>query len=334
MTPPYIPTPLGDRVLIICGSPLQVMIAERVIAMHPETRFDGMLVSASLRGRSDKYDYYLSRLKACCRKTYYIHREEGIGRARMYLETFRHIMLGSRLPRYDTIFLGPATPDIEPILYRQQGAEIITMDEGAANLVKASYQVLMSRHQGGLTHFLKSRFGMMLQSEFRTKASQHITIYKSGNINVNSSYVSVLEGNMIGGGKIVSQTIRLMMGQPIYEMDRELRDSEQLNKLKTQQVVDKYQIDKYLPHPRETYQIRGVEYIKTPKVFEDYIVSEMAANPETKYEVYSFGSSCVFNVPQSSQLEFKVLKPSDSPKCLDEVYTLIEQMGIPVELID
>ncbi|KYL06621.1 CMP-N-acetylneuraminate-beta-galactosamide-alpha-2, 3-sialyltransferase, partial [Mannheimia haemolytica] len=45
--------------LIICCTPLQVLIAEKIIEMHPNERFYGVMLSTV---KNAKFDFYQARL--------------------------------------------------------------------------------------------------------------------------------------------------------------------------------------------------------------------------------------------------------------------------------
>ena len=51
--------------LIVCASPLQVLIAEKIIDEHPNEMFYGIMMMSNT---NSKYNYYYERLKKKCKK--------------------------------------------------------------------------------------------------------------------------------------------------------------------------------------------------------------------------------------------------------------------------
>lgn len=54
--------------LIVCSTPLHMLIAEKIINMHPSEEFDLLLITDAF---NEKYNFYRMRLSSRCNKTFF-----------------------------------------------------------------------------------------------------------------------------------------------------------------------------------------------------------------------------------------------------------------------
>ena len=60
------------------------------------------------------------------------------------------------------------------------------------------------------------------------------------------------------------------------------------------EIIDKYNIDYYLPHPKESFVVDGVKYYDSDLIFEDIICNEL--NNYKEIYVYTIYSSAIINI--------------------------------------
>lgn len=309
--------------LLICGSPLQVLIAEQIIALNSRDTFDAILFTTTIRGRNAKYEYYFERLKSRAQHAYYVPRQEKVSKFGIYANLLRLLGIGLLSPRYDVIYLGPVLPDAGFPLLKQKSAEIYTLDEGSANLSPAAMSKVADWKLGQLYRGVNKLFPMTNLQQVRRSARKHITIYNLPHTSAYAHYIPLLSSDKIKeDGQQREKNATLMIGQPIYDL---VEGEGYKNSLYSQAIVNHWGISYYLPHPREKYHLDNVEYIDTPMVAEDWILQYLKSNPDTKLTIYTYCSSTVMNLQGINGIEFVCIRPEDCPHYLLEVYDIASQ---------
>lgn len=317
--------------LIICCTPLQVLIAEKIIDLYPEHKFYGVLFCPV---RNAKYEYYYNRLKKKCIKANLIEVKD-IFRNKYYL-LIKMIFLwvySFKFPKVDRVFL--ANIDIfyiHTFIGRFNNSEIITFDDGAINLNfkqnfftrKKTEEIFGSK----LLCLLKLLNSTTLDDILRRKV-KHYSIYKLPNIMGETTYIELFDckNNIY----TASQSVSILVGQPIFQ-DKDNNKYADIALMK--RIIEDYKIDYYLPHPRESYFIDGVNYINTPLIFEEYIMKSIEENPNKRYVIYTLFSSVALNLISIPQVQIVSLKPKNYSGIGDEVYNLFSHCGIRIESIE
>lgn len=312
--------------IILCSTPLQVLIAERIRALYPDESFYGVMNSYVF---SDKHAHYYERLGQFCDKTLLILDQEGRSQLEIYRETLSRLILGYRLPRMKRIFI--ASLDLSTfhlLLSRQGSAEVITFDDGLINLSPNAYKQIAFKKLGSMQRLLRV-WGVPSPVDLIARQHLHYSIYDLPNVLPNAQRIEWLPKGE-NTSTPPSEVITLFLGQPIYEYEA---NGESRNIALSARMVQRYEVQQYYPHPREQYQIEGVEYVHSPLIFEDYILQELARYPERTYRIYGFCSSVILNLQGIDRLEFIAIRPADCPEFLEETYQLLERCGIPIEHI-
>ncbi len=320
--------------LIICVTNLQILIAERIIDLYPNESFYGLLYIT--KGNS-KNEYYAKRLKQKCSKFEIIYVEDlqgGFLKSRY--ANLRLLTKSYFLPKIKRIFIASLDlSDIHLYLHKLSTAEVITFDDGSLNLNPKAFQDLMKLGRGGrIIEFLSYFFSIPTWETLFNRKCKHYTIYKAENVMGNGIFIDLFSNQFQCTGDFeIKETKRIMLGQHIYGMSDE--DSKK-NIKATELVLQKYSIDGYFPHPREPYKLSNISYIKSPYIFEDYLLQEMKKHPDTKFEVYSFCSSVLLNLAgvKSPQLSMTAIRPNSLPKNLQANYDIFITLGISVEQLD
>lgn len=317
--------------IIVCSSPLQVLIAERIVMRYPQEVFHGLYYSYS---HGLKVEYYYERLARMCAKAELVIPPAGHrSPLAMYRQTLKLLCRGLRLPRASRLFIASFDIlDVHLLLVRQGRAQVITYDDGSINLSPEGFKLVMHQCPGALHCLLVRYAGVPTMDSLMHRSEQHYSIYDQPNVMGHVTYLPLFD--LSEEVRTYSREVSILLGQPIYEQEGDREVCNAKNKNVTESIVRLYRPDLYCPHPREEYVIDGVEYLHTPLVFEEYILAEMVANPDTHYRVYTYCSSAALNLQGCGQVEFVSLKPSDSPPFLDETYALLARLGVRVEPVE
>lgn len=309
--------------LIIVTSPLQVLIAERIMAEHPNEEFDAVMYT---RMDNDKYRYYTDRLRALCRRVDYVVIHRYPGKLKVYARTLGEIYQTYLRPRYKRIYIASIDSDEgHRLLTFQSKASIYTFDDGLVNLDPPAWQKVLRVLPSGWKRMLSRVFGTPTMNQLIERSQKHYTIYRLPNVMPRTHYIPLIPPITEASSRI-EHTVRMLLGQHLY-----VNYTEQESLDLIMQVMQEYAIDLYIPHPKFGQDILGDKEVKTPLIFEDYILQELQKNPTTHYEVYLFSTTSSINlVGVHPRLSFVSIKPKDSPKIFDETYRIIAEAGIPV----
>lgn len=292
--------------LIICSSPLQVLIAERIINLYAGERFFGVMLCHFI---NNKYDYYFQRLQNCCADSKLIYfpqpNRKPIIRGKLRkIYSYWILKKSAWLPikNFDKVFLGNiAEKESQIILSYINFNSVMTFDDGSANIIVTSAFYQQSPHRRVSTWPCKINYSAGV---LRQLSRKHYTIYPNHkNIVSPIEVIRLLPDNITTASSASpKQTLRILLGQPLLEPDWD--SSKQL----MQQIMAKWQITYYFPHPRDCYQLENVQIIDTDLIFEDYLVMVITQKPDICYEIYTVGSSAAINLMNSKNLKIVLIQ--------------------------
>ncbi|MEG9482364.1 glycosyltransferase family 52 [Mannheimia sp. HC-2023] len=305
--------------LIICCTPLQVLIAEKIIEMHPNEAFFGVMLSTV---KNAKFDFYQARLRKKCQQFFAMqpHSERiQLLKEILYLKS----TFGGK--QFNRVFLANINElEIQFLLSAIKFNELNTFDDGAANVVPSS--IFYKEENIGLNRklinmFLGNKYSL---EKLKNLSKTHYTIYQGfPNIIKNTVYVDLINKNELSGSELeTSKVFNILLGQPIFEREDEK------NIALAEKVIKAFDVDLYLPHPREKYKLSNVEYIDTNLILEDYIFQEFS---HKKCRVYTYFSSAVINIlNKSPNIEVVALRVEVDNPAYIETYELFEKLGIKI----
>lgn len=305
--------------LIICCTPLQVLIAEKIIEMHPNDEFFGVMLSTV---KNAKFDFYQARLEQKCSKFFAMQQHSD------RLQLLKEILylkwtFGGK--QFDKVFVANINElEIQFILSAVRFNQLNTFDDGTANIMQQSFFYKgesLGLNRKLINAFLGNKYSL---EKLKALSTTHYTIYRDlPNIIPNTIYVGLIKQRDIANSPLENdKVVNILLGQPIFERE------DDKNIALAGKVIKAFDIDFYLPHPRETYQLSGVEYIQTSLILEDYLFQEFG---QKKCRIYTYFSSAVINIlNKSPNIEVISLRiDTDSPVYL-ESYDLLEKLGIPI----
>lgn len=289
-----------NKSLIMCVTPLQMIIAEKIIQLNPKQDFDLLVIALS---DNEKYRYYYDRLKNICIASMYYTTEKGMKGFFNYIRKLNKTKLDGK---YQSLYLASIdSRHFQYVLSRNKKANIYTFDDGTANIIPQSLYYSNSKPKFfkrmvwrgfGIKHYME---------DIKKLSSLHYTIYKDvPNIIEKTQFVK-LYGEYKSRSTPVTRVVKIYLGQPLEEI------SIDFNSQYVAEIIAKLGIDFYYPHPREKVIPKDdFNIITNQLVFEDYIVSYLEDNPEVMVEVYSFISSAILNIASLDRIELNYIYDS------------------------
>ena len=313
--------------LIVCASPLQVLIAEKIIDEHPNEMFYGIMM---ISNTNSKYNYYYERLKKKCKKggrRVYISEmakkksKVGYYIYYIYIIFITRIILFFYKKKIKNVFTSSLCIEIlfmQIILSKiPSTTKLYTFDDGIAN----AYGYIASGIEPINHPLLKKLIGNNLTiNKVLEKITAHYTIYPDKkNIIENIIPISLLPSNTKQTDKY-HNNVSFFLGEPIYEI-LEGGKEEYIEIIKC--LIKEYNIQYYFPHPREDFVIDGITYIHTHLVFEDYIMSNFRDN---KIQLYTFYSTAAYNLITLNNIEIISFRFKEASE--HKIYELFNQSNV------
>lgn len=302
-----------EKCLIICSTPLQMVIARKIIGLNPCKDFDLLAITPN---DNVKYRAYYKELKKLCNNSlYYLPKKGHLG----FLHFMRELNLKKMNSDYKCIYLANIdSRNCQYIISKNDLANIYTFDDGIANIISndvyysndtpTNWKKVIWRFIG-IKYYIK---------DIRDKSLLHYTIYEGlPNITEKTHLIKLYE-NYESKPVITNKTVSIYIGQPLEEIS-DIFNTEYISK-----SLQKLNIDFYYPHPRENIIPQGnFEIIESELIFEDYIIRYLQNNPEVKVSVYSFISSAVLNLYSLDRVELNYIYDKDLYNKYKDFYDIV-----------
>jgi len=309
------------RSLIMCATPLQMLIAEKIIELNSNERFDLLVVALV---DNEKYHTYFERVKKLCiNSLYYV---EGKG-SLVFFDYMARLKTHGLNIKYNSYYLASIdSRHFQYILSKNKDPQVFTFDDGTVNIIPSSLYYLNSKPK-----FLKRAIWKLLgiryyMEDIKKISLLHYTIYKNiPNIIESIQYVSLIPIINQEKRKVTGKVIRFYLGQPLTDIS-EVFDVEFVKN-----NIDKLEFDYYYPHPRENLYPEGsFQLIGSSLIFEDYIVQFLRDNPNANVEVFSFISTALLNIMSLDRLQAIYIHDYQIFKLHHDFYDFAqESFGIP-----
>lgn len=323
--------PLDNVNLIICTTPLQALIARRLINRHNQIqqKFDVLMIHFYGENK-DKFQYYFDKIAQLCRYADFISLPRNKWKRIFFIpKLLRKLQL-----QYNTVFVSNIdSHEIQYILSRIQFNILETFDDGTGNLVLSS--VFYHNNTNWQRQLMNRLRGIRLQTEDLRRLSQrHHTLYPN-QPNIVEPIVPLdlwgeaewkLPESSLQPKTEPIYTRRILLGQPL------LPNAED-NAVLIKTLLHRFRINEYFPHPRETYRIPGIEYIDSPLIFEDYLLENLQQQLDTCFEVYHFFSTAALNVyafPRTAIYAVRSAQAAFHTPGAEQIYQVMAQLGIPI----
>jgi len=279
-----------QKSLIMCVTPLQIIIAEKIIQSKPTEDFDVIIFALE---SNEKFTYYAEKLKKYANTYWYSHviYKNSIYNLISFIKFIFKFNYKGFNKKYNNYYL--ASIDSRYFQYilsrKEKNSLVFTFDDGTANIVKTSIYYLKNISDIKKSKIFKFLGIKYFQDDIKNISKLHYTIYPDfENIIQDTKVIKLF--NDCEKIKRRSKGLNVFLGQPYGEFDSNLTPE------KIEKLMDKLNINLYFPHPRERLSPQNVEVVNTKKIFEDYIVEFLENNEDYYINIYTFMSSAALNV--------------------------------------
>ena len=308
--------------LIICLTPLQALTAQSLIRAHAPTPFD-LLMLCYPEADNAKFHHYFRQTAALCRQAHY---------AVLPVRRWAHwrSLQGLRrqlLPHYAVIFAASIDNlNVQYLLENLSYTQLETFDDGSGNLTPSGI-LYRNKPHSLWQRSLRRLLGVRRDTEdFRRHSSRHHTLYP-GLPNIAAPTVAVnLWPQQAAVANVPTRQRRILLGQPAYAQAAD-------NIAFTQQLLHTFAIEHYFPHPREDYRIGDANYIDSDLIFEDYLLTQIQAMPDTAFHIYHLASTAALNVCRFPHVTVHAIRPAlplFRQPVYAHLYTLMAHMGMAI----
>ena len=279
--------------LIICITPLQVLIAEQII-QNTQGDFIGLYLPY---GNNPKHHYYFEKLKRRCQQSAYIELHNSTWGERFVtlnalkttlkkLGIWQKSIANVYLASIDVLFL-------QYIISKVTFQQLYTFDDGTANIFPNS--TYFNPLPKSLAQRLFKKVAGITYADIPSilaVSQQHYTIFNGEkNIVDNVKWVQLFASDK-NDQQPITQTKRILVGQGL---DNFIGKTAYRDMVKT--MMTQFGIDSFVPHPRENIDFSDwLTVIHSHKIIEEYLLDEIKQHPTTQYEIYTFFSTAVFSL--------------------------------------
>lgn len=274
-----------QKSLIMCVTPLQMLIAEKIIHKFKDQKFDVIVIALA---DNEKYRYYYKKLeKISCNSFYYVPKDGFLG----FLKYINVLKKNGFAGKYTNCFLASIdSRHFQYIISKNKNTNIYTFDDGMANIIKNSIYYT-NENIPSWKKMIWNFIGIdSYMEDIKKSSKKHYSLYENvSNIIENTEYLKLFESSKSKSES--TKKINIYLGQPLIEI------SDKFTQQYILKTLDSLQIDYYFPHPREKLIPKGnFEIISTPLIFEDYLIDYLAENKTVEINLYSYISSALLNV--------------------------------------
>lgn len=314
-----------NKNLIVCSTPLHMLIAEKIFNLYPDDHFDLLIITDTI---NDKYKFYMDRLASQCDSL--IVFKMDLSSTINYIKNFlyyRGVMKEINL-NYGKYFVVNITSRYVQYLLSIKGCmgDLYTFDDGLANIYKYGSMYNESK-PSFINHMVWNFLGVKKYSkDIKKEIKLHYTIFNDiPNIIENTKYINLLEESS-DEISVCEEVTKIFLGQPLTDISSV--DNNQL----LFNILSDLNIDYYFKHPREKIDKENfkVPLIETNLIFEDYIVDVLKKEKNTLFEIYTFSSSAAVNVASLGRIKvffiYNQIVHENSPF----LYQEIEKMGFNI----
>lgn len=286
-----------QRSLIMCVTPLQMIIAEKIINLKSEEDFDVLVIALC---DNEKYRYYYNRLKKISLDGMFYSGDVTIRGFLSYIKMIKNEKIDKK---YNNLYLASIdSRQFQYVFSKNKNASVYTFDDGTANIIPNDLYYSNAKPKF-LKRMIWRSLGVKYYMEDIKKLSLlHYTIYEGVPNIIEKTQLINLYKNNESNITLSNKTIRIYLGQPLEEISPIFTTEYILN------ILHKLNVGFYYPHPREDiFYLEGVETIISSLVFEDYIINYLNNNPEVEIEVYSFISSAMLNISSLNRVKLNYI---------------------------
>lgn len=312
----------NPKCLIVCMTPLQALIAERIIELKKGLDFTVLYICYA---NHKKNYHYFEKLSLKANNSYFHFVENR-------LVDFIKFQILFDFKGYNSLYVSSFHNMYCRYIYsKNDKCDLYTYDDGFGNLNREG--VFYSDEKMSVKRkVLYSIFGISKNnSSFRDNSLIHYTIYNGKkNIIDNTFFINLFNNKEVlhknKQNKI--KHIRFFIGQPLQALNPKYND------FFINSFLDKMQVDYYFPHPSESYSISNKCVVKTNLIFEDYVQKYIKDNPGCDIEVVSFFSTVLLNLKDQNSIEVKCVANNNLIQDFSDAYKVMNIFNIKLIKMD
>lgn len=279
--------------LIMCVTPLQLLIAEKIIIANPKKNFFLVMFPSTISERNlHKSRYYFDKVKLIDNVSCLWYEEtnsKGI-----FKNIYNFLKIKLKFDNLKLVINEYYLASIDSIYFqyflskKNQDSLVYTFDDGVANIYEDSVYYIQ-KEKPMLSLFLKLMGVSIFQNEIKKLSVRHYTIfYDFKNIINNTEYIDIFgESKFKNNNK--NSVFSIFLGQPLDLMKGGMTYSE------LEVICHKLEINQYFPHPVEENKFTSFEIVQTNLIFEDYI-KLLFDTTDYKITVYSLCSTAALSL--------------------------------------
>ena len=176
-----------QKSLIMCVTPLQMLIAEKIIHKFKDQKFDVIVIALA---DNEKYRYYYKKLeKISCNSFYYVPKDGFLG----FLEYINVLKKNGFVGKYTNCFLASIdSRHFQYIISKNKNTNIYTFDDGTANIIKNSLYYINEK----IPSWKKMIWNFIgidsYMEDIKKSSKKHYTLYENvSNIIENTEYLKL-----------------------------------------------------------------------------------------------------------------------------------------------
>lgn len=271
--------------LIICVTPLQMLIAEKIIDLYPDDNYHLLVMYYD---DNEKYNYYYEKLSSKCLVSFRLIMEKESKIYRLYYFFQLVNLLKNKFDSlyYNIYFASVDSFFIHYICSSINYKDIITFDDGVANIYKKGLYY-KNRDYSLILRYLRIFLGIRYNlKEIVSISEKHYTIFNGvENICKNSVFLPLFISDKERDKE--SKEFSIFLGQPYSEYN--IGKNININA-----ILSKIGVINYFPHPRERNLPEAINIINSNLIIEDYVITLL--NQGYNVKVYSFLSTALLNL--------------------------------------
>ncbi|HCA3185272.1 TPA: hypothetical protein MN535_003019 [Acinetobacter baumannii] len=313
-----------QKSLIMCVTPLQILIAEKIIQSRPAEDFDVIIFALE---NNPKFNYYAEKLKKYAKAYWYsyIVYKSSIYNLINFLKFICQFNLNGFNKKYDNYYLSSIDSRyFQYILSRKtNSSSVFTFDDGTANIVKTSIYYMKNKNDENKNKLFRMLGIKYFQDDIKSMSKLHYTIYPDFE-NITSYTQEIKLFDVKDSCNERKKILNIFLGQPYEQL------SNHINLAKIKELLEKLNINSYFPHPREKNTPDNIEVIYTNKIFEDYIINFLNKNKDTHINIYTLMSSAALNVNSIDGLNVFFVRDDKILEKYSDFFKLLEYNGINI----
>lgn len=298
----------------LCLTPLHVLTVAAIAAQRGLRFAQGWYLCAV---DTPQHRAYARKLEACCDHVHYVveSSSDGTGLQKYLRIAGRRSRLRRQFRQQQPLHIDQALvpSSLSDYCYVFVSAircqQLITYDDGWANVQPGS--PLAQVHTRRSTRLLNMLTGIrVLPEKIPELSRRHYSIYRLPNHAQRVEVIDLLPPTpqaqaLTHPPEATAERLAYLVG-PAPEAGPEVYAA-------IERLIAKVHLDGVFAHPRDTQrQIRGVPYLDTHLIVEDYVLRLLAERPQASIDVYGYESSVLLNLAHVPRLQSHTICPPDA----------------------